>query len=189
MMLIETRHMTVEEFDRWVLLPENADRSYEYILGEVVEVVSNNYSSQIGILVGGLLAVHVNQNRLGFVTGADGGYMVMGERYIPDAAFISKTRQSKPSRAAYNPLSPDLVIEVLSPTNDDEQMRVKIANYLAAGAVVWLFDPDKQQVEVYILRQKVLRIGKEGVLDGGDILPGFQIALKDVFIDEETEDA
>ena len=71
------QRMTVEAFDVWA---RGQDRDYEYIRGEALEVVSNNYSSQVGILIGGMLAVYVTQNQLGHVTGADGGYQVMGER-------------------------------------------------------------------------------------------------------------
>ncbi|MEJ5197516.1 MAG: SdrD B-like domain-containing protein, partial [Anaerolineae bacterium] len=49
------------------------------------------------------------------VTGADGGYRVGDERYIPDVAFVSQSRQPAPSRDAYNAIAPDLAVEVLSP--------------------------------------------------------------------------
>lgn len=176
-MVVQTR-MTVEAFDTWV---QNQGDDYEYIRGEVVAVVSNNYSSQVALLIGGMIAVYAAQKRLGHATGADGGYQIMGERYIPDVAFISKAKQSEPSRAAYNPNTPDLVVEVLSPTNDDEKMRVKIANYLAAGAVVWVLDPEAKVAEIYVQGQPVRILSGDDVLEGGDILPGFQVKLTDVF--------
>jgi len=45
-------------------------------------------------------------------------------------------------KVAYNPLAPDLAIEVLSPSNDDDEMRIKIANYLAVGTILWVIVKD-----------------------------------------------
>lgn len=167
------QQMTVEAFDSWV---KGQDRDYEYIREEVVEAVSNNYSSQVG-----MLAIYVAQNQLGHVTGADGGYQVISERYIPDAAFVSRTKQPQPSRESYNSNPPDLAIEVLSPSDDDDRIRIKIANYLAAGTVVWVLDPDAKVAEVYRPGQSVAVMDENGVLDGGDLLPGFQIRVGNVF--------
>jgi Uma2 family endonuclease len=182
-MAIATNPIPVEEFDRFVLLPENAERMFEYIGGEIVEVVSNNYSSEIGasflVEIGGF----VKKNRLGRVTGADGDYRIAGERYIPDVAFISKSRQPEPSHEAYNPNPPDLAVEVLSPTNDADEMRIKVVNYLLAGTTVWVVDPINKRVEVYIPNQSPFIVGIDGELDGGTVLPGFKLPLRDIFPD------
>ena len=45
-MIARTSGYTVAEFDEMVMQPENAEKRLEYIEGEVVEVVSNNYSSE-----------------------------------------------------------------------------------------------------------------------------------------------
>lgn len=51
-MIAQTR-ITAEEFDRIAALPENADKRLEFIGGEIVELVSNNYSSLIAATIGG----------------------------------------------------------------------------------------------------------------------------------------
>src|SRR5262245_4518170 len=103
-MAVQKIGMPDSEFDQFVALPENADRSFELIGGEIVEVVSNGVSSELGAYICGLLAVFARQNKLGYVTGADGGYVIGTQRYIPDCAFMSTTRQSKPTTEAYNAL-------------------------------------------------------------------------------------
>jgi Uma2 family endonuclease len=173
--------MTVEEFDRFVDLPENASRLFEYIGGEVVEVGSNQISSQLAARISGFLFIYLLRNEIGFLTSADGGYRVAGERYIPDVAFVSKARQAQPSERAYGPNPPDLAVEVLSPSNTPHEMRVKLFNTLAAGTLVWLVDPDLKRVEVYAPGQPVQKIGVDGTLDGGTLLPGFTLAVKDIF--------
>ncbi len=177
---LETR-VSIEEFEQFIALPENANRDFEFIEGKIVEVVSNNYSSLIASMLNGEIYPFVKKGKLGWLTGADGGYMVMGERYIPDVAFISIAKQPEPCHEPYNPLPPDLVIEVLSPTNDEEEIRIKIVNYLLAGAVVWLVDPFKKYVQVFVPNQRPQTLGIEGVLDGGSVLPGFKLAVKDIF--------
>lgn len=180
-MVLQTRYVTDEEFDRFVTLPENVDRNFEYIAGEIVEVVSNSLSSHFGAKILGRISVHAEDNHLGRATGADGGYIVSGEKYIPDAAFISFTRQPKMVRVAYNPIAPDLAVEVLSPGNDEIEIARKVGNYLAAGTVLWLVDPDKKTVDVYVPGQprKTLRVGD--FLEGGDVLPGFRLSVASIF--------
>ena len=187
-MLLQTRYVTEDEFERFVMLPENRDQNFEYIAGEIVEVVSNGDSSRKAANLIIFVGSHVKANRLGRITGADGGYKVSGEDYIPDAAFMSYARQPIASDDAYNPLAPDLAIEVLSPGNTDtpnerDKMLRKIGNYLAAGTVLWLVDPEQKTVDVYISGQprKTLRIGE--FLEGGNVLPGFRLAVADIFSD------
>jgi Uma2 family endonuclease len=181
-MTVGTQPITAEEFERLALLPENADRRLELIGGDIVEVVSNNYSSMVAarilIRLGNFLE---NAHVAGYVTGADGGYRVGDERYIPDVAFVSKSRQPAPSRDAYNAIAPDLAVEVLSPSDQQDILRLKIANYLAAGTTVWLVNPDNKTVEVYTPGQRAYRLGPADTLTGGDLLPGFALPVKDIF--------
>ncbi len=174
--------MTVEEFDRFVTQPENANRLFEYIGGDVIEVVSNQRSSSIGYWLGVFIGMYLLQNNLGRVaTGADGGYVIAGERYIPDIAYVSKIRQTEPTEDAYSHIAPDLAVEVLSPSNSPHDMRVQVANYLAVNTTVWVVDPDRKLVEVYVPGQPVKKIDADGVLEGGNVLPGFAVAVKDIF--------
>lgn len=181
-MAVQAQSMTVEEFDRFVDLPENADRLFEYIGGEVVEVVSSARSSKIALRIGYFITGYLLQNDIGHATGADGGYRVGGERYIPDVGFISRAHLPELPDLSYLPQAPELAVEVLSPSNTPHEMRVKIGNYLAAGTVVWLVDPDLKRVEVYAPGQPVQKIGLDGTLDGGTLLPGFALAVKDIFV-------
>jgi Uma2 family endonuclease len=172
---------TAEEFDRWVLLPENAGRDYEFIAGKVREVVSNNYSSRIALKIGMKIGVYLDRHDIGWMTGADGGYWIAGERYIPDLAFMSYERQDDAPSVAYNPVPPNLVIEVLSPGNEDFEMAVKIANYLSEGCIVWLVDPQTSQVSVMVPAQPAQKLSIDDTIDGGEILPGFQLPVRDIF--------
>jgi Uma2 family endonuclease len=176
-MTFKTR-LTVEEFDEWVLLPENIERNFEYIGGEVVEVVSNSTSSWITFNIAGFLFIYLRQNPIGEATLTDGGYQVSGERYIPDIAFYYTHKRLD---AAYNPNPPDLAVEVLSPSNTPKEISIKVTNYLAANTVVWVVYPDTKEVIVHVPGQPAKILHIDDVLDGGNVLPGFSVAIKDIF--------
>ncbi len=186
-MAVGVQRVTVEQFDAFVMRPENAAKSFEYIGGEIVEVVSNSYCSEVAANIVILLGAYVKSRKLGRLTGADGGYIVAGERYIPDVAFTSFDRQSKPSRDAYNPNSPDLAVEVISPSDDLKLLRIKVVNYLRAGTTVWVVNPDKHEVEVYVSGEAPQVIGADGTLSGGAVLPGFTLAVSEIFPEEDRE--
>ena|SRR5688572_16403257 len=137
-MAISVKRYTVEEFEAFVNLPENVDKNFEFIGGEIFEVPSNPYTSFIGSIILTALMNFVLSRKLGYVTGEAGGYMVYGERYAPDVAFISKERQPKLARSGYNPNPPDLAVEVISPNDNQRQTMIKVANYLSVGTVVWV---------------------------------------------------
>lgn len=177
------QNMTAEAFDAFTELPENADKLFEFIAGEIVEVPSNPYASKISVKFTVRIGVFVETHDLGHVTGEAGGYQVLGERYAPDVAFVSKAKQPELAQRGYNPVPPDLAVEIDFPSTYESQrnLRIKTGNYLAVGTVVWLVYPESKTVEVYTPGQKVRIVGIDGALDGGDILPGFTLALKDIF--------
>jgi Uma2 family endonuclease len=179
--MVRSHTSTIEDYERFILLPENEDRRFEYIEGEVVEVVSNSYSSRIAARILGRMLVYVERQKLGYITGADGGYEVGANRLMPDVGFVSKQRQPEPTYETFNPLAPDLAVEVLSPTDRPRKIYNKIKLYLEFGTVVWLVDPEEKEIDVFIPGQaeKTLRIGD--TLDGGSVLPGFSLPLADIF--------
>jgi Uma2 family endonuclease len=178
-MSLKTPVMTPEQFDAWVLQPEQAEKSYEFIAGEIVEkMVSNSESSYIGYNIGAAIHNYAHEHDSGRISGEQAGFMVNGERYIPDVGYISKARQPVRNKDAYNPLAPDLVVEVISPTDRPKNLSRKIANYLAAGTVVWVVLPDDLQIDVYIPGQPVRVLGIDDTLDGGTVLPGFSLPVK-----------
>lgn len=175
--------MTDVQFDQFVELHENRDKLFEYIGGEAVEVPSNPYASYIGGRVFRPVSNFVEEHGLGYVTGEAGGYLVSGEKYAPDVAYISKLRQPELARQGYNPNPPDLAVEVDFPSTYQSQrdLRIKVANYLAAGTLVWVVLPDVKAVEVYAPGQPIKLFGVEDVLDGGAVLPGFTLPVKEIF--------
>lgn len=182
--IVTHKGYTVEEFERFADLPENADKLLEYIGGEIVELPSNPYCSQIAAAIIGFLFMYLRQNPIGHVTGEAGGYMIAGERYAPDVAFISKNKQAQLARSGYNPVPPDLAFEVISPTDNERFVITKVTNYLYVGVVVVVVYPQEKTVAVHRVGQKVEMLEGDAILTLPDILPGFSLAIKDIFIED-----
>ncbi|MFN8372141.1 MAG: Uma2 family endonuclease [Anaerolineae bacterium] len=182
-MVLEVKRLTAEEFDVLAQQPENADKLLEFIGGAIVEVPSNAAASQYSSRISGYFFVHLLQNPTGHLTGEAGGYIVSGERYAPDVALISKTKQPELATQGYNSNPPDLAVEVDFPSTPQSQhdLTIKIHNYVAAGTVVWLVLPEKKTVEVYAPGQPMKPYRMGDTLNGGDVLPGFTLAVKDIF--------
>lgn len=176
------RLYTVEEFEQFAEMPENADRLFEFIGGEIVEVPSNPFSSAVASTISFFIKLFIRQSQIqGHVTGEAGGYRVSGERYAPDVAYLSKAVQPELVQKGYNPNPPELAVEVISPTDHPRKLQVKIANYLAAGTLLWVVYPQERIVEVYRPGKPVEVLDERGSLSGDDVLPGFTLAVKDIF--------
>ena len=77
---------------------------------------------------------------------------------------------------------PTLIVEILSPSNRKETVVDKLAEYLGAGVrVVWLVDPDAATVAVHRPNAAPVVYGRADAIPGGPELPGFTLALADVF--------
>lgn len=186
MALAHTRVSQVE-FERFAAQPDNSERRLELIAGEVVEMVSNNYASQIAGRFTAFAGTFIIQHDLGYFTSADGGYRVFGEDYIPDFGFISNKRQPEPSRDTYNLLAPDFALEVVSPTDSERKLTTKVSNYLAAGTVVLVVYPDDKEAAVHAPGKPVQTLTIDDTFDGGDVLPGFKLPVRDMFPKRKDE--
>jgi len=180
-MAVQKTGVSAQDFDEYVALPENADLRFEFIDGEIIDVPSNAFSSEIAILIAAALLAFVRPRKLGRITGEGAGYIVAGRRLSPDVAFVAAARQDQLAPEGYNPIAPDLVVEVISPTDREPAIRRKLAIYAEAGVQVWLVRPRRKTVEIYAPDQPVEIIGVDDVIDGGDVLPGFKMAVRDMF--------
>jgi Uma2 family endonuclease len=82
-------------------------------------------------------------------------------------------------------LVPDLVAEIVSPTDNLNDVDRKIDAYLADGVrVVWQVNPTRRKVSIHLPgSDQQTNLSGGAILTGGDLLPGFQIALAALFGD------
>jgi Uma2 family endonuclease len=183
-MALERQHTTAEAFDEFIQRADLGDRIFELVDGEILEVPSNPYVSSIALRIAGFLFIYLLKNPIGYVTGEAGLYMIGGERYAPDVAYISKARQPELAHSGANPTPPELAVEVVSDENSAAELRtlrLKISNYHAVGTVVWVVNPTARGVEVHVPGQAVQTLSEQDTLDGGEILPGFTLLVGEIF--------
>lgn len=174
---------TMEDLEAFSALPENRDRIFELINGEIVELSpTQRHGFVTGILMG-LLYIYLTENPIGWGF-VEARYQLPGDKhnaYIPDLSFVREIEGREIVENGPAPYMPDFAVEVKSPDDNEDEMRRKAAYYLKHGTkIVWLIFPDKKQVEVHT-DKGVQTFGIDDTLDGGDVLPGFKVAVKQIF--------
>lgn len=191
MVLAETtktnlRLYTVEEFWDFIERPENADGKYELINGVILKHASASFEhGETALYIGSPLMLFARQHDLGKVA-VEVDHYLLPDRFNtrhPDIEFISKARLAEFDPTQHVPLMPDLAVEIKSPTNSIEELAQKAAYYLQNGShMVWLVYPETKEVAVYTLANPTPIIyGISDSLSGGDVLPGFELPVKDIF--------
>jgi Uma2 family endonuclease len=164
-----------------VEIHDREDRLYELVDGILLEKTVGTYESYLAALLVQLLGNYVRDNKLGVVLGADGMMrLAPGLVRIPDVSFISWARLPgrKIPRQPIADLAPDLAVEVLSKGNTREEMQRKLSDYFAAAVrQVWYVYPQQREIRVYVSPDEHVVFTREQTLGGGDLLPGFVLAL------------
>jgi Uma2 family endonuclease len=167
------------------------DRVCELVDGVLVEKAAGYRESLLAGAIGAQLRAFVVPRNLGLVSGAGGMMRLLpGLVRAPDVAFTAWERipgrrvPSEPIPA----LAPDLAVEVLSASNTEEEMARKRREYFAAGArLVWLIDPRRRTATVFTGPEHAEAFAADETLDGGAVLPGFSLPLRDLFAELDQE--
>ena len=162
--------------------------NYEVVNGELAMSPKNNFEHEN--LCARLFLELANFNRthrLGAVLGSNlGCWMQNRNCRAPDISFLPKARLQqlgfKPSTRKFLPGAPDLVVEIVSPSNTRLEIDDRLKDFFASGAqLAWVIHPQEQFVEVCHSPTDRQLLGPEGVLDGEHLLPGFGYRLADLF--------
>jgi Uma2 family endonuclease len=102
---------------------------------------------------------------------------------IPDAAFVSAERIPEGGLTSrFWELAPDIVVEVVSPSNRASEIQEKALQYLDAGSeLVWIADPEMRTVTVYRSRADIRILEAGDFLSGGDVLPNLRVPISELF--------
>jgi Uma2 family endonuclease len=161
----------------------------ELVDGTLVEKTAGWEESAIAGLVAYHLVGFVRQRRLGTIVGPDGILrLVPGLIRLPDVSFIvrGKLKRYKHGGDPVPSIGPDLAVEVISKGDNRAEIARKMREYFAAGTrLAWVVDPKTETVRVHRSPWEfvVLKVGD--VLDGGDVIPGLRIPVRELF---ELED-
>ncbi|MBD1881269.1 MULTISPECIES: Uma2 family endonuclease [unclassified Coleofasciculus] len=126
------------------------------------------------------------QTRLGKAFDSSTGFRLpKGGTRSPDVAWVSMDRWealTPAQRKKFLPLCPDFAVELVSETDDVEETRSKMQEYVNNGLRLgWLINPRTRQVEIYRPNQAVEVLQSPTTLSGEDVLPGFVLDLQPIF--------
>lgn len=185
-MILEKQFIDADMFLDYV--EQIDDRIVELVEGVIVDMSRPGWEhGEILSFIHARIAIHVFENDLGRVAVGDTGFVLErradGKDTVRglDLAFVSKERASERLSTGWTTIAPDLAVEVISPSNKASDIHKKIQQLLAAGtALVWIVYPESRIVSVHTIDgARTLR--EADYLSGGDILPGFEISVADIF--------
>ncbi len=189
-MVTQERLYTVEDLWRLSHSPEYDEMRLELNEGELI--VMSPASGKHGVLAvrfAVVISQYVDANQPGYVTAAETGYILYqnpdpdGKDIVraPDVGFIAAGRLPEGLPEGYVPFAPDLAVEVVSPNDDADDLQLKIQQYLRYGTrLIWVAYPKSRTVAAHT-PTSVKTFNLNDTLDGGDVLPGFTLAVKDIF--------
>ncbi|MCF0072369.1 Uma2 family endonuclease [Dyadobacter sp. CY261] len=131
------------------------------------------------------LGIWNKRTKLGYVFDSSTGYQpAPGALYSPDVSWIEKHRWDKLSESAktsFAPICPDFVIELKSTSDRLKKLELKMQDWIQLGVrLAWLIDPIKNQVRIFSPTASEIAIPLTSVVSGGEILPGFELDLRDI---------
>lgn len=195
---VQERTYTVEDLWELSQLAENEGKRFDLIEGVLYEM------SPAGWKHGGLtqrLATKISNfsdaSGLGEVYAAETGFILHknpdpnGKDTVvgPDIAFIAAARiPAELPETGYVPFAPDFAVEVVSPGNTAEEMDAEIEAYMRYGTrLLWVMYPKAKKV--FVCRPNPddpntftgRHVGIDEMLDGGEVLPGFKVAVREIF--------
>ena len=142
----------------------------------------------IVMTLGAELKNFIKPRKLGRLVGSDSGIWLERDPDTvrePDIAYFSAEKIPPGVRVTgYAETPPNLVVEVVSPSNTIREVNDKAFMWLGYGVrLVWVVYPDSRSIDVYQSGRAVTTLTEQDSLDGLDVLPGFTCAVSDVFDD------
>ncbi|NES23164.1 MAG: Uma2 family endonuclease [Symploca sp. SIO3E6] len=177
---------TLTRKDLEKLQAEHPEYHMELVSGNVTIMSPSGYESdEVATEVARVLGNWTRPRELGRVTGAGAGFeLPNSDVRAPDVSFVLAERMRRTTRS-FAELAPDLMVEVKSPSDSLSALRKKIQSFLSQGTTVGiLINPEKHRVEIYRSSEEVVVLGDGDILSIPDLLPGFEVAVSDLWSPE-----
>lgn len=163
------------------------DFRYDLIRGELYRMSpASARHGEIALEIARRIKTFVNEHRLGRVYAVETGFLLGRDPdtlLAPDVAFVRTERLPEPGqRHGFLALAPDLVVEVVSPSDTSRYVSDKVLTYLDVGCqLVWIVEPEQRTVTVWSAGRTARVIMAPERLDGGQVLPGFSLDPDEIF--------
>lgn len=181
---------TLMTADELLQMPKDGYR-YELIEGELKQMSpgGGKHGSAIARFTG-RLQVHVEDNNLGEVFGAETGYKVKvnpDDVMAPDISFISRKRLPESEIPdGYLTTVPELVVEVISPSESKNDVKDKVKRWFDFGVgVVVLINPRKRSVTVHHSISQFISLDESSILVLDDVIAGFSYPISKLFLQQK----
>lgn len=178
-MAIKTR-LTLEEY---LALPET-EPPCEYFDGEVVQKASPNLDDGVLAVELGALFREWARRATSCVVGVEIRHIAPDRSrvYLPDVSVTMAERLAGHERGQPVPVTPDVVVEILSPDDRPSIIIRKIDMYLALGVPVLLVvDPEECSIREYRATRPPRTYQEGDTLDLSPVLPGFTLDVGALF--------
>lgn len=169
--MIAQQQMSAEEFLAYA--EQHPDKRFDFMDGEMVEVSPKPLHGRIhSVFVGAFLA-YVEQNPVGVVY-TETLHVLDGEKFIPEVAI------NEESDADYLTTPPLVAVEIRSDSQSRASQQRKARAYIQHGAKMVILTFPREHVEVYRPGHDPLVLSAGDTIDGGDVLPGFRLRVREV---------
>lgn len=131
------------------------------------------------------IGTFIEERQLGYGYVGNPGFFITSDPdtvLAPDFAFIRKERAAAIlNQPGFMRIAPDFLIEVLAPSERAIHHFAKLRLYLQAGVqLIWVVFPVERLIAVYAAGGAVTFLREHETLDGGDVLPGFSLAVSEL---------
>lgn len=181
-----TPKMTAEEFFAWANRPENAGKDYELDRGEVIEVPSpiRGHGFYCWLVIKALTE-YVTRRGSGHLLTNDTGIVVERDPDTlrgADVMLFLRPPRADDFENKYVEDIPDLIAEVISPSDTQKRVNRRVAQYLGRGVpLVWLIDAQHFTVSVCRPNEYPKVLDEMDELTGNGVLPEFTCRVADLF--------
>ncbi len=177
------RRLTATEF----LAHPTAAGPSELVRGDIR--VMTPASGAHGVVAGTLFAAlnaFVEERKLGLCFPDNTGFLLPGLADTvrsPDVAFVAADRlPSDGIGSGWIAVAPDLIAEILSPSESAQELEAKLRDYRTAGTrLIWIVDPALRVISIRDGERPEHLLTEGDILDGGSVLPGFAIRVSSLF--------
>jgi len=173
------QHMALEDFER---LPKDGFK-YELLEGALIKTPAGLQHEEIGGNLYFAIRKYLEQKPIGHLYGSSAGYRMRDDTVLsPDLSFV-RNEQLPYGRSptGYGNFAPDLVVEIISPSDRVVDVEGKVQKYLANGTrLVWVIHPGLRSATVYHTDGRARQLFDKDTLDGEEVLPGFACQLADI---------
>jgi Uma2 family endonuclease len=181
-----TTLMTADEYWEWGQRPENSRKRTELVRGEIVEMSSpGEIHGSVCWLIGFLFGLYVVKRGKGRATTNDTGLVVAeGPDTVrgPDIMFFDESRPLEALNWKHARQIPQLVIEVVSPSDKPNKINQRIGEYLRRGvALVWIVDPEDRTVGIHRRGELPRTLDDTDEITGDDVLPDLKWRVAELF--------